>query len=190
MSFLLKKVDDLEGQCNVRYIGNCKGGDFTPVCNWLLGYVVEVYHGSVGKGIIQLFFILGISLSPIWGEAVYQALYFSIPFYGIGVLCILNGIFVATMLPEPDQKISKQDMSIISWTNKRRMFVYFVVVLTTFVYSGFLVVVLDPYLKQGPKNLGLSFKPVPGRGSRVVWVSDRGLLCHGFEPSTTKRPAV
>ncbi|GFS89785.1 uncharacterized protein TNCV_969621 [Trichonephila clavipes] len=27
-----------------------------------------------------------------------------------------------------------------------------------------------------------------GRGSRVVWVSDRGLLCHGFEPSTTKDP--
>ncbi|GFX02708.1 integrase catalytic domain-containing protein [Trichonephila clavipes] len=27
-----------------------------------------------------------------------------------------------------------------------------------------------------------------GRGSRVVWVSDCGLLCHGFEPSTTKDP--
>ncbi|GFW46602.1 transposable element Tcb2 transposase [Trichonephila clavipes] len=27
-----------------------------------------------------------------------------------------------------------------------------------------------------------------GRGSRVVWASDRGLLCHGFEPSTTKDP--
>ncbi|GFX32258.1 hypothetical protein TNCV_1324591 [Trichonephila clavipes] len=24
--------------------------DFTPVCNWLLGSVVEVYHGSDGKG--------------------------------------------------------------------------------------------------------------------------------------------
>ncbi|GFV77718.1 integrase catalytic domain-containing protein [Trichonephila clavipes] len=24
--------------------------DFTPVCNWLLGRVVEVYHGSDGKG--------------------------------------------------------------------------------------------------------------------------------------------
>ncbi|GFW84589.1 hypothetical protein TNCV_3107241 [Trichonephila clavipes] len=23
--------------------------DFTPVCNWLLGRVVEVYHGSDGK---------------------------------------------------------------------------------------------------------------------------------------------
>ncbi|GFV52896.1 hypothetical protein TNCV_2875641 [Trichonephila clavipes] len=26
------------------------------------------------------------------------------------------------------------------------------------------------------------------RGSRVVWVSDRGLPCHEFEPSTTKDP--
>ncbi|GFS37873.1 uncharacterized protein TNIN_52291 [Trichonephila inaurata madagascariensis] len=100
------------------------------------------------EGIIQLFFLLGLSPSPIWGEAVYQAFDFSIPFYGIGVLSILNGIFVATMLPEPDQKISKQDMSIISWTKKRTMFVYFGVVFTTFIYSGFLVVVLDPYLKQ------------------------------------------
>ncbi|GFS62788.1 hypothetical protein TNCV_3202111 [Trichonephila clavipes] len=41
-----KKVDDREGQCNVWYNGNCKGGDFTPVCNWLLGRVVEVYNGS------------------------------------------------------------------------------------------------------------------------------------------------
>ncbi|GFX10320.1 hypothetical protein TNCV_1867151 [Trichonephila clavipes] len=29
---------------------------------------------------------------------------------------------------------------------------------------------------------------VSGRGSRVVWVSDRGLPCHEFEPSTTKDP--
>ncbi|GFX69994.1 hypothetical protein TNCV_2983341, partial [Trichonephila clavipes] len=27
---------------------------------------------------------------------------------------------------------------------------------------------------------------VPGRGSRVVKVSDRGWLCHEFEPSTTR----
>ncbi|GFU69900.1 hypothetical protein TNCV_2470031 [Trichonephila clavipes] len=27
-----------------------------------------------------------------------------------------------------------------------------------------------------------------GRGSRVLWVSDRGLPCHEFEPSTTKDP--
>ncbi|GFY29045.1 transposable element Tcb1 transposase [Trichonephila clavipes] len=27
-----------------------------------------------------------------------------------------------------------------------------------------------------------------GRGSRVVWASDRGWLCHEFEPSTTKDP--
>ncbi|GFQ91288.1 uncharacterized protein TNCT_307431 [Trichonephila clavata] len=100
------------------------------------------------RGIMQLFFILGISLSPIWGEAVYRAFDFSIPFYGIGVLSILNGIFVAAMLPEPDQKILNQEMSIISWTKKRRMYVYFVVIFTTFVYSGFLVVVLDPYLRQ------------------------------------------
>lgn len=100
------------------------------------------------RGIIQAFFLLGISLSPIWGEAVYQAFDFSVPFYGIGVLSFLNGILVATMLPEPDQKISKQEMTIISWTKKRRMFVYFLVVFTTFIYSGFLAVVLDPYLRQ------------------------------------------
>ncbi|GFT22927.1 hypothetical protein TNCV_1857411 [Trichonephila clavipes] len=29
---------------------------------------------------------------------------------------------------------------------------------------------------------------ISGRGSRVVWVSDRGLPCHEFEPSTTKDP--
>ncbi|GFX79823.1 uncharacterized protein TNCV_4981351 [Trichonephila clavipes] len=40
-----RKVDDREGQCNVWYNGNCKGG-FIPVCNWILGRVVEVYHGS------------------------------------------------------------------------------------------------------------------------------------------------
>ncbi|GFX90266.1 hypothetical protein TNCV_3848411 [Trichonephila clavipes] len=28
-----------------------------------------------------------------------------------------------------------------------------------------------------------------GRGSRVVWVSDRGLPGHEFEPSTTKDPS-
>ncbi|GFS85648.1 hypothetical protein TNCV_4759861 [Trichonephila clavipes] len=27
--------------------------DFTPVCNWLLGRVVEVYHGSDGKSCIS-----------------------------------------------------------------------------------------------------------------------------------------
>ncbi|GFU94631.1 hypothetical protein TNCV_1008351 [Trichonephila clavipes] len=27
-----------------------------------------------------------------------------------------------------------------------------------------------------------------GRGSRVVWATDRGWLCHEFEPSTTKDP--
>ncbi|GFX33343.1 integrase catalytic domain-containing protein [Trichonephila clavipes] len=40
-----RKGDDREGQCNVWYNGNCKGA-FTPVCNWPLGCVVEVYHGS------------------------------------------------------------------------------------------------------------------------------------------------
>ncbi|GFT63710.1 ATP-dependent DNA helicase [Trichonephila clavipes] len=39
------------------------------------------------------------------------------------------------------------------------------------------------------KSQGGTFDEVVcGRGSRVVWVSDRGLLCHGFEPSTTKDP--
>ncbi|GFU56156.1 hypothetical protein TNCV_712171 [Trichonephila clavipes] len=28
--------------------------DFTPVCNWLLGRVVEVYHGSDGKSCINI----------------------------------------------------------------------------------------------------------------------------------------
>ncbi|GFT68514.1 uncharacterized protein NPIL_479421 [Nephila pilipes] len=97
---------------------------------------------------MQAFFILGISLSPIWAEAANQAFDFSTPFYGIGVLTFLNGIFVAIMLPEPDQKITKQEMTILSWTKKRRMFVYCLVIFTTFIYSGFLAVVLDPYLRQ------------------------------------------
>ncbi|GFX73856.1 integrase catalytic domain-containing protein [Trichonephila clavipes] len=41
-----RKVDDREGQYNLWYNGNCKGGDFIPVCNWLLVLVVEIYHGS------------------------------------------------------------------------------------------------------------------------------------------------
>ncbi|GFT14280.1 hypothetical protein TNCV_4591221 [Trichonephila clavipes] len=40
-----RKVDDLEGQCNVWYNGNCKGGFYTSL-QLLLGRVVEVYHAS------------------------------------------------------------------------------------------------------------------------------------------------
>ncbi|GFW82036.1 hypothetical protein TNCV_771651 [Trichonephila clavipes] len=38
-------------------------------------------------------------------------------------------------------------------------------------------------LKDNPQS-----RVLRGRGSRVVLVSERGLLCHGFEPSTTKDP--
>ncbi|GFT33741.1 uncharacterized protein LOC101238613 [Trichonephila clavipes] len=41
---------------------------------------------------------------------------------------------------------------------------------------------------QRAKAAGSPLKEIDGRGSRVVWVSDRGLLCHGFEPSTIKDP--
>ncbi|GFT09388.1 hypothetical protein TNCV_5062531 [Trichonephila clavipes] len=35
---------------------------------------------------------------------------------------------------------------------------------------------------------GRGLNGLSSRGSRVVWVSDRGWLCHEFEPSTTKDP--
>ncbi|GFW43559.1 hypothetical protein TNCV_4769111 [Trichonephila clavipes] len=44
-----RKVDDREKDnvmCGIMVIVK---EDFTPVCNWLLGRVVEVYHGSDGK---------------------------------------------------------------------------------------------------------------------------------------------
>ncbi|GFV14676.1 hypothetical protein TNCV_2586491 [Trichonephila clavipes] len=44
-----RKVDDREGQCNVWYNGNCKGGFYTSLQLAFLGRVVEVYHGSDGK---------------------------------------------------------------------------------------------------------------------------------------------
>ncbi|GFV37484.1 hypothetical protein TNCV_5101881 [Trichonephila clavipes] len=37
------------------------------------------------------------------------------------------------------------------------------------------------YIHPPPRSCG-------GRGSRVVWVSDRGWLCHEFEPITGKDP--
>ncbi|GFT18855.1 integrase catalytic domain-containing protein [Trichonephila clavipes] len=42
--------------------------DFTPVCNWLLGRVVEVYHGSDGKNLWCLNFDSTVSLCffPTW----------------------------------------------------------------------------------------------------------------------------
>ncbi|GFT37017.1 uncharacterized protein TNCV_175361 [Trichonephila clavipes] len=41
--------------------------------------------------------------------------------------------------------------------------------------------------KRRPKRI---LKEESGRGSRVVLASDRGWLCHEFEPSTTKDPRV
>ncbi|GFV15284.1 hypothetical protein TNCV_3050101 [Trichonephila clavipes] len=35
---------------------------------------------------------------------------------------------------------------------------------------------------------GQSRRETRGRGSRAVWVSDRGLPCHEFEHSATKDP--
>ncbi|GFW38091.1 hypothetical protein TNCV_835301 [Trichonephila clavipes] len=43
-----RKVDDREGQCNVWYNGNCKGGFYTSL-QLAFRRVVEVYHGSDGK---------------------------------------------------------------------------------------------------------------------------------------------
>ncbi|GFT00452.1 RNA-directed DNA polymerase from mobile element jockey [Trichonephila clavipes] len=40
-----RKVDDREGQCNVWYNGNCKGGFYTSL-QLAFRRVVEVYHGS------------------------------------------------------------------------------------------------------------------------------------------------
>ncbi|GFX18184.1 transposable element Tc3 transposase [Trichonephila clavipes] len=45
--------------------------DFTPVCNWLLGHVVEIYHGSDGKR--EAHFLLNGYVNKqncrIWSEA-------------------------------------------------------------------------------------------------------------------------
>ncbi|GFV50616.1 integrase catalytic domain-containing protein [Trichonephila clavipes] len=43
-----RKVNDREGQCNVWYNGNCKGGFYTSL-QLAFRRVVEVYHGSDGK---------------------------------------------------------------------------------------------------------------------------------------------
>ncbi|GFS72872.1 hypothetical protein TNCV_1392791 [Trichonephila clavipes] len=43
-------------------------------------------------------------------------------------------------------------------------------------------------LEEGVESLKAVLIRACGRGSRVVWVSDRGLPCHEFEPSTTKDP--
>ncbi|GFT54578.1 hypothetical protein TNCV_344631 [Trichonephila clavipes] len=39
-----------------------------------------------------------------------------------------------------------------------------------------------------PFSFTLPFTDICDRGSLMVWVSDRGLPCHEFEPSTTKDP--
>ncbi|GFT61711.1 SCAN domain-containing protein 3 [Trichonephila clavipes] len=45
----------------------------------------------------------------------------------------------------------------------------------------------DGFVPSQPHS-GLLQPKRGGRGSRVVWASDRGWLCHEFEPSTTKDP--
>ncbi|GFY18156.1 integrase catalytic domain-containing protein [Trichonephila clavipes] len=66
------QVDDREGQCNVWYNGNCKGGFYTSFCNWLLGRVVEVCHGSDGtpkRDITNRLTGVGSLLPPFYSEA-------------------------------------------------------------------------------------------------------------------------
>ncbi|GFW62862.1 hypothetical protein TNCV_4452111 [Trichonephila clavipes] len=46
----------------------------------------------------------------------------------------------------------------------------------------------DPMKPDSDVEIDNDTEKMNGRGSRVVWVSDCGLLCHGFEPSTTKDP--
>ncbi|KAF8791240.1 Elongin-A like protein [Argiope bruennichi] len=100
------------------------------------------------RKIICLFFVLGISVSPICGEAIYTAINFSVPFYGVGTLLCLCALLLGLMLPEPDQRLSIKDIPFISWMKKSRMLIYFLVVFSTFNYIGFLTVTLEPYLRQ------------------------------------------
>ncbi|GFX16436.1 integrase catalytic domain-containing protein [Trichonephila clavipes] len=56
-----RKVDDQDNvMCGTMVIVK---EDCTPVCNWLLGRVVEVYHGSDGKGIT--YFVDGLKYGEI-----------------------------------------------------------------------------------------------------------------------------
>ncbi|GFS56192.1 uncharacterized protein TNCV_1650961 [Trichonephila clavipes] len=47
---------------------------------------------------------------------------------------------------------------------------------------------IPPFHPYYQAKLSIISIKLSGRGSRVVLVSERGLLCHGFEPSTTKDP--
>ncbi|GFX00075.1 retrovirus-related Pol polyprotein from transposon 17.6 [Trichonephila clavipes] len=58
------------------------------------------------------------------------------------------------------------------------------------IFQRFINHVFRDLLKEGIVIIYMDDIIIPscGRGSRVVWASDRGWLCHEFEPSTTKDP--
>ncbi|GFW34465.1 uncharacterized protein TNCV_500831 [Trichonephila clavipes] len=69
-----RKVDDREGQCNVWYNGNCKGGFYTSL-QLAFRRVVEVYHGSDGKWLATLTAVLlGLGSNPGEDTDVYKCI--------------------------------------------------------------------------------------------------------------------
>ncbi|GIY20021.1 uncharacterized protein CDAR_578891 [Caerostris darwini] len=132
--------------------------------------------------IIQSVFLLGISAGPLCAEAVHEAFNFSVPFYGIGIAIFLSGLLTATLLPEPDQKLSGKEMTIVSWIKKPGMLVYFLVVFATSNYTGFLAVTLEPYLYQfhlKPLFIGALFAVSPFACALSVpawnWMAGKGI---------------
>ncbi|CAL1301031.1 unnamed protein product [Larinioides sclopetarius] len=134
------------------------------------------------RGIIRSLFILGISISPICGEAIYKAFNFSVPFYGIGILLCLSALLFIFMLPEPDQRLSIQEIPLVSWAKRPRMLIYFLVIFSTFNYISFLTVTLEPYLRQFHLSklfLGVLFS-IPAFSCGLTapgwtWVSKKGI---------------
>lgn len=50
-----------------------------------------------------------------------------------------------------DLRMNHKEFPVCSWIRKPRLLIYFSVVFTSLNYTGFLVVVLEPYLRQVSK---------------------------------------
>lgn len=97
---------------------------------------------------VQSCLCLGLSLGPIGGQVVNDELGFDILFYIIGGLTVLSFILTATIVQEPEQQVTFQDIPIIQWMKNKKMLIYFFITLATFIYVGFLSVSLELILKK------------------------------------------
>ncbi|KAG8191432.1 hypothetical protein JTE90_020685 [Oedothorax gibbosus] len=134
------------------------------------------------SGIVQVILIFGLAVGCVCGEAINYFLGFSIPFYIFGTLFALVGVTVAIFLPEPDARLSYTEIPIVSWMKNPRMLIYFLVVFTTLNYTGFLIVALEPYLRQFHLNkifIGALFSITPfvcGISAPIFqWVTRKGV---------------